>query len=735
MYGVYLTDGFRDTDFSVVVLVIFIPIILIDVLKTLLECSSPISFSRSSEETDKVTVIIPTMNGGDTLEKTLIDLIKKFPAQNIIVASNGSTDNTCAIARWYGVQLLDIPKPIGKIDAINAALNLVKTEYCMTMDDDVLIRNAVIPTGLLKKSTGVAFRVLPIKTTWITHLQMHEYRKSMDVGKNFHNSTKTVQNISGAIGLFHTKELIRQKELHTGEFSGEDLQRTLLIHLGKESQGTILSHSIVRTDVPDTISSLFKQRVFGWGPGLLNNLGNLFKIIFKKNIPFRLRYEAFYTIFLVIIMDPIRLITLPVIIYYPELTLVVYLTYVAVEAIPYFKLRAQEPLWVLFAMPIYGLFMFIARITGTLVFVYRRIAVFITRKPRRDDYRTVSFTGRIISLILATMIFFVSIAIIAYNTKPVIQNEAQTFGAMFTTENKLILPPKAIWIWHSPLNMSMETMKTELSFLEQENFDTVYIDITEYIDIYESNNTLAQAAFTTKLKTFTVIAAEKNIKVEALVGGVIWSEPNYNYVPEILLKYVITFNEDPKNTVKISGVQFDVESYNSPQFTTWKNQSRILTEYLIMVDNLTTIVATESPDLKLGFAVPFWFDGITRDLPIITFNEKAKPVGFHVIDILDKTENGYIVIMDYRNRTDGINGSIHLAKPQLNYTSLNAKNTKVIIAQETVDVQPASITFYGKSKYALEKALSELNKAFGDNEAFTGFAIHDSDGYRTLVEK
>ena len=735
MYGLYLTDGFRDTDFNLLFLIVFIPIFFIDALKILVECNSPANFSKSAEETDKVTIIIPTMNGGDTLEKTLVNLLQKFAPQNIIVASNGSTDNTCDIARQYGVRLLDIPKPIGKIDAINTALPFVKTEYCMTMDDDVLIKSATIPTGLLKESTGVAFRVMPIKTNWVTELQMHEYRKSMDVGKNFHNITKTVQNISGAIGLFHTKELLRQRELHTGEFSGEDLQRTLLIHLNEKNKGAILSQSIVLTDVPNTIVSLFKQRVFGWGPGLLNNLGNLFKLIFKKNVPFRLRYEAFYNIFLVIVMDPIRLIALPIIVYYPELALIVYLTYVAMEAVPYFKLKAKEPVWVLFAMPIYGLFMFIARITGTLVFLYRRTAVFISQKPRRDDYRTVSLTSRITSLALASIIFFVSVAFIAISTKPIIRNEAETFEFVFTVDKTMNPETKGIWMWHSPTTMSFETMESELAFLETEGFTTVYIDITDYIDIYESGDTLSETAFTMRLKAFTEIAAEKNIKVEALVGGTIWADPNYNYVPEILLRYVIAFNEKPEHTIKITGIQFDVETYNQPEFTTLANQRRLLTDYLTMVQNLTTIVETESPELKLGFAVPFWFDNETRNLPQVAFNGTNQPTGFHVLDTINTIQNGYIVIMDYRNKTGGKNGSIKLATPQLNYANENTPNVKVIIAQETTNVQPANITFFGKPESALDKALDELTEAFRENDAFAGFAIHDSEGYRILTRE
>ncbi len=427
-YGVFITQGFVYSELNPWFLVIFIPIILIDCFKTALECSTTYTFSSTTANKNlrKITVIIPTKDGGATLEATIKDLLIKFKPRQIIVASNGSTDNTCEIARQYKVRLLDIEKPIGKIDAINAALILVKTEYCITIDDDVLIGKSIIPTELLKEASGIAFRVLPKIDNWVTKIQAHEYRKSMDVGKNFHNSSATVQNISGAIGLFRTKELVRQINFHTGEFSGEDLQRTLLIHLAKhlakEDNRVLLSQSIVETEVPNTISSLYKQRVFGWGPGLLSNTKNFFKILIKKNIHPKLRYEAFYSLFLVIILDPLRLIALPILIWYPTITIIVYLFYVLLELIPYLKMKRQGPLWVIFVTPIYGLFNFLARVTGSLVFLYRRIAVFLAKKPRLDDYRTVELKYRVESLIIACLVFTLLVTVVTFITKPLVSS-------------------------------------------------------------------------------------------------------------------------------------------------------------------------------------------------------------------------------------------------------------------------------------------------------------------------
>ncbi len=755
IYGIYVTDGFKDTEFDLLFLFIFIPIILIDVLKTSLECSASSLVNSNDlivEDLKNVSVIIPTKDGAGTLANTLEDLLKKFKPNQIIVASNGSTDRTCEIARNYNVVLLEIEKPIGKIDAINEALLLVKTKYCLTMDDDVLIGNAIIPTHLLKNASGVALRVLPKIEGWVTQIQAHEYRKSMDIGKNFHNLSATVHSISGAIGLFRTTELVRQIKLHTGEFSGEDLQRTLLIHLAKKNSRVVLSESIVETEVPNTLWELYKQRVFGWGPGLLSNTGNLFKILFKKGTHIKLRYEAFYTLFLVLIMDPLRLIAIPILFWYPKITLIVYVVYVMLEMIPYYKLSRIEPLWVPFVAPLYGIFNFLARTTGALVFLYRRTAVFIANKPRFDDYRTVGLRYRLSSIILSCLVFAISIGLITHETKPIVSNSILENSIMIdnepkeaaiteisssTAQTKLLITDREInmgtWLWHSPTNLTDAEMISYIDFLQAEGFTAVYLDITDYIDVYESIDKNDDLIFDDRLKKFVNLAATKNIEVEALFGGTIWAQPDYEYAPPIILNYVINFNKQI-NQVPLAGIQFDIESYNLPAFAdSIKDQEMILRDYLNLAKTLTTITAKDSPDLKIGFAVPFWFDNVTRDLPIINFNGTNQPVGYHLLDILNSTNHGYIVIMDYRNKTAGENGSIKLAGPQIDYANNHTSNVHVLIAQETTDVEPASITFYNQPETNLSTALSEIYSVYKNKPAFAGFAIHDIEGYKTLV--
>lgn len=405
LFGAFVTKGFVLGAFNPTYLSVIIPIFLFDGFKSIFESLIGGRFYMGKEDLSKITVIIPTINGEEVLGATLSDLIKRFDRNNIIVVSNGSTDRTVEIAKSYKVITLDIPDPIGKVGAINSALCHVKTPYTLLLDDDVLIGKAKIPTQALDSGcTAVAFRVLPIVRGVATLFQMYEYSKSMDIGKKFQNRFGSVMNVSGAIGLFHTKELERQINIHTGEFSGEDLQRTLLVHLsGKGS--VIIADSIVYTDTPSNFRTLFNQRTYGWNPGLFSNIDKYMKIMKDKNSTISSKYDAVYNLIVVILLDPLRLALFPVMIYSPWYFVVMYVIYVLLETLSYIHLKAIVPYWVVLLYPFYGLINTLSRIISIGVFGYRRLTVHLDQKMHLDHYVKVSLFNRFVAIIMIMSVY------------------------------------------------------------------------------------------------------------------------------------------------------------------------------------------------------------------------------------------------------------------------------------------------------------------------------------------
>jgi len=415
LYGYAQVGGFVF-DISWAFLSILVPIFIFDGAKSTFEVLMRSSFTSGEEDISKVTVIIACKDGEGVIGKTLESVLKKFPPDQVIVVANGCTDRTCEIVRSHKVICEDVG-PIGKVRAINHALPLVKTPYVLLLDDDTLLNDAKIPTSILDDGYhAVAFRVFIKKTTWISYFQMHEYRKSMDVSKSFHNTRSSVQNVSGAIGLFTLTELQRQIKLHTCEFSGEDLQRTLLAHMAKGSKGVVLSESLVVTEGPATLRALFKQRVFGWFPGLYSNLGRYARLMFGEKVPRALRVDAFYNCVIVTLLDIVRVLTLPIMVFYPGYFVITYIAYVCLEFIPYFKSGRAEPLWVVLLYPFYGIFNLLTRVCAMVVFIYRRFVARSARVAFPDDYRLAPRHIKAFGNIIALSFFGGALALnITYN--------------------------------------------------------------------------------------------------------------------------------------------------------------------------------------------------------------------------------------------------------------------------------------------------------------------------------
>ena len=86
--------------------------------------------------------------------------------------------------------------------------------------------------------------------------------------------------------------------------------------------------------------------------------------------------------------------------------------------------------------------------------------------------------------------------------------------------------------------------------------------------------------------------------------------------------------------------------------------------------------------------------------------------------------------MSYRNFTKGIDGSIDISKDEIN--SANEHKTKIIIAQETGDVEPPYITFHNTNKKYFNRQKTELDKAFMLDKSYGGVAIHYINAFLDL---
>jgi len=342
---------------------------LVDFVKIVIELLGRGEEREFSSDMSGVTAVIPTRNGAGVLPGTLSELLQVLPPDRVLVVDDGSTDQTGSIARGLGCNVHRFEHSKGKAAAINYAVWRVQTPFVLLLDDDTRLGGARIPTSLLARDgfDAVALHVLPDRRNrdgahgrnFLGDLQRYEYGKSMEIGKRFHDATHSVSCVSGAIGLFRKDDLHAYHHDHTGAFPGEDLQRTM-IHLLRDKR-IVFASQPVWTVAPHAWSGWLRQRVWGWYPGLYHQLGNFIRLLFRRGVSWRLRYEMGYNLYTVV-SDPLKTWSIVVLAFTPGMRgwlLVIYLVYLAFEAYAYWAVRIpgeprRAPILVLLLFPVYG---------------------------------------------------------------------------------------------------------------------------------------------------------------------------------------------------------------------------------------------------------------------------------------------------------------------------------------------------------------------------------------------
>ena len=86
----------------------------------------------------KISVIIPAYNEESTIAD-VIKTVKKVPViNNIIVVSDGSTDNTVSIAKNLDVEVCQLKENIGKGGAIKKGFEKTDSDILLFLDADLI---------------------------------------------------------------------------------------------------------------------------------------------------------------------------------------------------------------------------------------------------------------------------------------------------------------------------------------------------------------------------------------------------------------------------------------------------------------------------------------------------------------------------------------------------------------------------------------------------------------------
>lgn len=103
---------------------------------------------------DRISIILPAKNEAEGLRRTLPALRAQFPAAELLVVDDGSTDQTAKVALEHGAKVLSSPYSMGNGAAIKRGARVATGDVLVFMDADGQHDPASIPALLAKLGEG-----------------------------------------------------------------------------------------------------------------------------------------------------------------------------------------------------------------------------------------------------------------------------------------------------------------------------------------------------------------------------------------------------------------------------------------------------------------------------------------------------------------------------------------------------------------------------------------------------
>jgi cellulose synthase/poly-beta-1,6-N-acetylglucosamine synthase-like glycosyltransferase len=271
---------------------------------------------RTSASLPPVSVLVPAYNEEPHIVRTVESLLDQdYPNFEVIVVDDGSTDATLAVlTQRFGLALSPETHPIailgvpvratyrssperrlrivvkdngGKGDALNAGINVANYQLILACDgDSVYTRDAlkkmVEPFATDSRTVAVGSSIgvsndcalshgpvvrKRLSKNWIVRFQVLDYFNAFLSSRVGWVHCNALTIVSGASGLWHKDVLIEAGGYRT-DTKWEDFEMTMRVHhmLRKKRRSYRIRYtpfSICWTEVPDSVTSLWNQRV-GW---------------------------------------------------------------------------------------------------------------------------------------------------------------------------------------------------------------------------------------------------------------------------------------------------------------------------------------------------------------------------------------------------------------------------------------------------------------------------------------
>ena len=261
-------------------------------------------------------------------------------------------------------------------------------------------------------------------------------------------------------------------------------------------------------------------------------------------------------------------------------------------------------------------------------------------------------------------------------------------------------PQKATWLWNASL--IKDSSESILSFADANGINVFYVQMNRDVkpEYY---------------KSFIRQATARSMEVHALGGAPNWSLESERYRVDAFIKWTTDYQNAAAPSERFKGIHFDIEPHVLSQWKT--DQASVIAQWQSSISYL--VDGLRPLNLPVTADIPFWLH--KYNLP-----DKSASMSRWLISKVDA-----VAIMAYRDQAANI---YNLAATELKEADDLGK--KAVIAVETKQSsEGAFITFYEESAEFMDRQLQLVETMAADHASFSGFAIHEYNSYRALVEK
>lgn len=297
------------------------------------------------------------------------------------------------------------------------------------------------------------------------------------------------------------------------------------------------------------------------------------------------------------------------------------------------------------------------------------------------------------------------------------------------------VPPKGkefgTWIWNSPKEMNDSYMSKIIHAVSENGMNSAYITIDDYLNISVlpegKNKDDAKKSYFDALARLITLANKLGVAIDVEGGAKDWAIAQNRWKGYALIDFVKEYNQKYPSA-KIRNFQYDVEPYLLSSYE--NNKASVLKTYIEFID--ASAVRMQDSDAGFSVVIPHFYDAGQKWTPPISYGGKTTDTFSHLLDILNRKPNNTIIIMAYRNFFDGNNGTRQISEYEIKQASAGNNLTNIIVAQETGNVDPSYVTFYGFSRTEFLNNLNEIYSGFSSYSKFSGTASHYIDSFLAL---